>query len=277
MILEECADKLRKLEASQTSIVDTSDTLLRISLSHPHLTPCLSRLWSRLLLLAHKQKKVAFVYLANDLLQKSLLHKNPAYHLAFEPMLPKVLLKLFEQCRGEAYTQVKVDILKVVKVWLQRQIYAQEMLTALRDKLMLVGGVTEEELTAVKTPASAKKSAVTGGISAEQFRGGYEVQGHWAEMAESLRFLDENRGKLRRLEEQMEGGLGDMDEIEMECRVNEYKNLVLLQKTYERDLLKQPLKLFNKIENSNVQAVLTLNRIDEALNRTIRLKLQFRR
>jgi hypothetical protein len=28
------------------------------------------------------------------------------------------------------------------------------------------------------------------------------------------------------------------DEIDLECKINEYKNLIQLQKTYERDLLK---------------------------------------
>ena len=62
----------------------------------------------------------------------------------------------------------------------------------------------------------------------------------------------------------------------MECKINEYKNLVALQKTYERDLLRQPIKLYNKIENSNVQMVLTLNKVDEAINKAIRLKLKYR-
>ena len=68
-----------------------------------------------------------------------------------------------------------------------------------------------------------------------------------------------------------------IDEIDLECKINEYKNLKQLQKTYEIELLRQPIKLFNKVENNNVLAVLTLNRIDECLNKTIQMKLNLRK
>jgi hypothetical protein len=75
LLLDECEEKMRKLEGSQVSIVETSDVLLRIALVDPSLVPFIVQLWSRLLARSHKSKKVAYVYLANDVIQKSLAQK----------------------------------------------------------------------------------------------------------------------------------------------------------------------------------------------------------
>ena len=42
-----------------------------------------------------------------------------------------------------------------------------------------------------------------------------------------------------------------------------------------KEFFKQPLKLYNKADNANFQEALTLNRIDEALGKVFRLKLDF--
>jgi hypothetical protein len=48
-----------------------------------------------------------------------------------------------------------------------------------------------------------------------------------------------------------------------------------VQGAYSRDLLdKHGQKLFIKAENANVQELLTLNRIEEAVNKVIGLKLK---
>ncbi len=99
------------------------------------------------------------------------------------------------------------------------------------------------------------------------------------ELAESLKFLTDNRSKLQKLEnelEKMTENIDSQDLIDYECKIGEYRNLLALQKAYERDLLKLPLKLFNKMENSNVQEVVTLNRIDEVYFRSIKLRMAFR-
>ena len=71
-LLDECEEKMRKLEGSQFSKVDTSDVLLKITSQDQTLVPFIVQLWSRLLARSHKSKKVAYVYLANDVIQKSL-------------------------------------------------------------------------------------------------------------------------------------------------------------------------------------------------------------
>ena len=66
------------------------------------------------------------------------------------------------------------------------------------------------------------------------------------------------------------------DAKDMEGPIQTYQQLLTLQQTYQKDLLKQPLKFFNKLENGNVQGLLLLNRVDEANVKAFGLKLKMR-
>ncbi|CDW74498.1 UNKNOWN [Stylonychia lemnae] len=299
-ILDECEDRLRKLEATQHQIVETSEHLLRLSQNESHYIPFIVHIWCRLLLRVNKSKKVALVYLANELIQKSILlsGQNQVHQLsfskAFQPIIGRILVKLFEFLQKPEYNQIKIDILKVLKVWMQRQLYNVEHLKVIREELMQVGGLTEEDLDSKLPPRSyqdmTKKIEInqqntnnqqrSQPVQIEEFRGGYDINNNWIELAESLKFLDENRVKIAKLEKELDymvENLNSTDECDLECKMNEYQSLISLQKTYERDLLKQPLKMYNKVENNNFQEVLTLERIDQALTKVIKQRLSLRK
>jgi CID domain len=141
---------MRKLEGSQVSIVDTSDTLLRTAQYDHTLVNFIVQLWSRLLSRSHKSKKVAYVYLANDVIQKTLAQNNKIYQKAFEPILKPSLTVLFEQQlnrSSEPSNQtIKIDILKVIQLWRSRQIYPPDDMIALKEHLMKVGKISEEDI-----------------------------------------------------------------------------------------------------------------------------------
>lgn len=76
-------------------------------------------LWCRYLLRVCRTKKVAFVYLANDLIQKSLLKKTKRtivldYHLAFSKVIEEVLLVLFDIIPQPEMFDAHLAILKVI-------------------------------------------------------------------------------------------------------------------------------------------------------------------
>ena len=76
-------------------------------------------LWSRYLLRVCKTKKLAFVYLANDLIQKSLLKKSKGtllmdYHEAFSKVIEEVLLVLFDIIVQPDMFYTHLSILKVI-------------------------------------------------------------------------------------------------------------------------------------------------------------------
>jgi hypothetical protein len=66
-------------------------------------------------------------------------------------------------------------------------------------------------------------------LTIQNFKGGYELNPVWVEIAESLKFLDENRLKLAKLEadlEQMTKDIERQDLIDFECKLAEYRNLL---------------------------------------------------
>ena len=99
-LMDECEERMRKLEASQHSIVETSELLLKVGAQDPSLLPFIVQLWQRLLVRSHKSKKVAYVYLVNDLLQKSIAQQprgeSSFFQRAFEPIIGPSLIGLFE-------------------------------------------------------------------------------------------------------------------------------------------------------------------------------------
>ena len=66
-ILDGCAEKFRKLEASQNSIVETSEYLLKLIKATPNCINEVLGLWCNFLFRSNKNQKVAFIFLANDL------------------------------------------------------------------------------------------------------------------------------------------------------------------------------------------------------------------
>lgn len=103
-----------------------------------------------------------------------------------------------------------------------------------------------------------------------------EISPQWIELAESLKFLSESRAKIGSLEKEIDNLIADSDERStIDQKIQEYRNLIHVYSTYNRDLLeKHGQKLFMKAENSNFQEVLTLNRVDEALQKVFTLKLK---
>ncbi len=75
-MMDECEERMRKLEATHQSIVETCEVLLRVGQRDPSLVPFIVQLWCRLLVRSHKSKKVALVYLANDIIQKSMIESK---------------------------------------------------------------------------------------------------------------------------------------------------------------------------------------------------------
>ena len=135
-ILDEIEETLRLLEGSQISIVSASDLLLGPRTEK--LIPFIVELWQRLLQRSHRSKKLAYVYLANDIIQKSLMMGSENYQKAFQPVIGKSLISLFEgQLRGEQYKEIKLDILKVINLWVKGRFFNE--LDELREKLIKIG------------------------------------------------------------------------------------------------------------------------------------------
>ena len=109
-------DRLRRLDLSQQSIETESDFVMTLALPPGVEVSFLAEMIVRFILRTHRTKKLPYIYLANDLIQKSMIkrkkQKSPElanfndFHEAFAPpRITNVLTKLFTMLReSESFT-----------------------------------------------------------------------------------------------------------------------------------------------------------------------------
>ena len=107
----------------------------------------LAELLVRFILRSHRTKKLPYIYLANDLIQKSMIkrkkHKsddaasfNDLHEALAPPRITNVLTQLFTMLKeSETYSQNEqqlcTSVLKVVTVWKTRKVYSEDALEQL--------------------------------------------------------------------------------------------------------------------------------------------------
>ena len=98
-------------------------------------------------------------------------------------------------------------------------------------------------------------------------------------VAEYLSLIEENKVKIQKLEETIEkmispvpvdimetGNVNNpVDEIELECKIDEYKKLKEFQKIEIRKLLVDMGSFIPNVDNKNFQMILTSQKIDDQL------------
>lgn len=133
--------RMRALNLSQSAIEGTSDFFISLVTQDRVPKEKLVQIWASYVVRVHHSKKLAFVYLANDLIQKSALKLKKGglaescnFVAAFEPNIGGVLVRICEllnQQQIEGGDQTCQAILKVVNVWLTRKLYNHEHLEKL--------------------------------------------------------------------------------------------------------------------------------------------------
>lgn len=142
-MIDDCEEMMRKLEATQQSILEASELLQRVSQRDPSLVPFIVELWSRLLARSHRSKKVAYVFLVNDVISRSA---RSAIALAFEETVDQALKGLFEkQLFGREYGPIKAEIIKVLGIWVNKKLFVDtDRLAKTIDFLVKIGQLSEE-------------------------------------------------------------------------------------------------------------------------------------
>ncbi|TNV77260.1 hypothetical protein FGO68_gene5552 [Halteria grandinella] len=303
-MLDELDERMRRLEASHGSITETGDLLMVILTKDPSLVPFIVSLWSRLLVRSQRTRKVAYVYLLNDILQKSILQQNASKHYlkAFEGLIENSLESLFaKQLSSEKDKSIKVDIVRVVNVWISRQLYAESTiidLVGLKTKLMKIAKITEEDVNPQLVSEKAnnqQKSAEAGNPEVDQIIASSSRTQHiltpemlpygldeidarpYLEMAAYMSQLDEMRTKVAIQQAQIDAFLENPDAIpdggetpvgsKSEILTTMMKDFKISRETYQMYsmifLEKYGQKHIIKVDQSLLQEVLTAGKIDD--------------
>ena len=85
---------------------------------------------------------MSYIYLANDLIQRSKIkNQKPEFWSIFQPYLEEALTALLDVKSCKLDSQQKLDILKVIDVWKQRNVYPNEFVDPLYQKLLDQSGI----------------------------------------------------------------------------------------------------------------------------------------
>ena len=94
------SERLRSLDLTQSSIETSSDYLLNQELPQGLTTDFLVDLLVRFITRVNRQKKLPYIYLANDLIQKSIIRKKKAtsnFNNFHEALAPPKINTIFEK------------------------------------------------------------------------------------------------------------------------------------------------------------------------------------
>jgi len=149
-------DKLNSLEETQDSIVSTSQWVL----FHYRHAERIAPEWEKYLAKAPIQKKLAIIYLANDVVQQSRAKRKTEFINAFAKLLPRSLSQAYK----EVPEPVKQKIKKIVDIWQQRRIFPEPV------KLNVSGGSGNGHEHSVASSVSYDDKIKSLGLSAQKFQ-----------------------------------------------------------------------------------------------------------
>lgn len=129
-------NRLRSLNDTQRSIEKTSQHFMK----HRHLAPNLVKLWFAEFHTAPAEQKLAFIYLANDILMKSL-DLAPQFIQLFEPVLP---LAFGETAKLQSH-QIRSALARNLVLWGESKIYPRQFLRRLRSECQRAAAQADTE------------------------------------------------------------------------------------------------------------------------------------
>ncbi|XP_044308553.1 regulation of nuclear pre-mRNA domain-containing protein 1A isoform X5 [Varanus komodoensis] len=118
--------KLSELSNSQQSVQTLSLWLIH----HRKHSPLIVTVWERELRKAKPNRKLTFLYLANDVIQNSK-RKGPEFTKDFAP----VIVEAFKHVSSETDESCKKHLGRVLSIWEERSVYENDVLEQLRHAL----------------------------------------------------------------------------------------------------------------------------------------------
>jgi hypothetical protein len=216
--MEQVTALLKKLGPSQESIVGTSDNCLKLS-KEKGIDEVIATVWSdELLKTTSKNKKLALIYLCNDIVQKSAEFDEGRLWKALKAKLNDH----FEQ-----FKPVKTDADRVLDIWQERKVYHSKDISTW--KAVVSGQKPDDSLEGSRDIAMDVASTDSNGSSVEV----YVPTSNCKELVTSLKTYKEWQKKVncdfkeakdhyKKVKEEAKRGSHD-SEIALECKIGEMK------------------------------------------------------
>ncbi|XP_055373472.1 regulation of nuclear pre-mRNA domain-containing protein 1B [Condylostylus longicornis] len=141
--------KLFELNSSQQSIQTLSLWLIHHRKHHVGIV----KTWFKELQKVPEQKKLTYMYLANDVIQNSK-KKGPEYGKEFELILNKVFCHICDTCEEE---KLYMNLYRILQIWEDRGVYDKKTINEFRNSLTKGSGKDEnDKKVEVKAPEKRK-------------------------------------------------------------------------------------------------------------------------
>ena len=244
---EEIGQVLRSLEATQDSIVGTCSLFLK--LGNEGFTNRLSEDWihyfKRFSGKEYVTKRLAMLFLANDILQKCKLSSQN----------PKSFLKQFEEHLREAIKiiadskqdQLKDEIKKILHIWRERKIYPKDYLKELQTLLM------DQERLEDQQDRTAKTSLPDGLVKIPS-----ELLDYLEAEKDMKKWMDNESEAKSKLEAILQHDADDFKEDEAKFQLDTLKKSQELEHKYRTALLSKlaELQRLSDIEHTKLTHLL---------------------
>jgi len=150
--------KIKVLTMSQQSI----QTLSLWCIHHRKHAKTVVQTWFKDFVKVKPKKKLAMMYLTNDILQNSR-RKGMEYNKEFAAMLPEIIAVFSKHCDDKMVEGLK----RIVTIWAERNVYDLPFINRLLRQFG--GSVTEEEVESTTPPLQSMPPIDTQGFTSEDF------------------------------------------------------------------------------------------------------------
>ncbi|CDW76012.1 UNKNOWN [Stylonychia lemnae] len=283
------------LTGSKECIISTSSHFLKLAEKNHAMIPKLMELWQSKLKECPEKKKLSFIYLANEIINISKMNdskKNEkiqemkSFWMFFEDIISEAVSQAYIECKS--LSSDRKGMMKVVNIWKNRCTFQIEKLDQLIQNLNEI----EQDLMKLKEKQNQQHLSSGGNqkqksnkkrkhppISLSEFNNqpDFIVQEQWLSLADLIQYQIETKAKMTKYSGELDTmceKLDLVDEIEFDCKSDEYSRLWRLYEEQQRALLTQLRDQFAKIDNQQFQSLLITQKMDEMLEKVKKIKFK---
>jgi hypothetical protein len=137
--ITELRKRLNALDCSQESIQKTSVEFINYVKNDSTVVEDLVKLWK--FFTTNKTNKLAYLYLSNDVIQNSFFQKLNIHEVFFDH-----LTQVFPSLCNSLNDKLKKEILRMIEIWNERQIYETSKLESLKQLLCVSTQINSDNL-----------------------------------------------------------------------------------------------------------------------------------
>lgn len=265
VIIEELKEHLKKLDVSQSSVETTSQAFLKYGTNDETIIEDLLKLWKYYAINStNNSNKIAFVYLAND-----IIHKSKAEKVGFHKLFFNHITEAFPIIFNEVHDKSKKEIQRIIDIWIDRSIYEKSLLNYLKQLLTISSVPNFESLSNPLFQDLLKCNKIKISSKILDFASNYynfEIN-----KERSLKIRNEIDKRNKNEDEILQESTENISE-KISMQENEFKRCLTLENKYRENLLKNGIETVKSQYQSHLKNVIIFKEVEGLLEKIKRYK-----